>query len=77
MERQRGALSLPNVTTAAYIASLAIQEMQLFMEKWEMFDEARIVASFMRLCSGLTNEGRCVLEAAAELPKPRLIPRFL
>ena len=28
------------VTTAASIAPLAIQEMQLFMEKWEMFNEA-------------------------------------
>ena len=48
----KGALLVKCVTTAAYIASLAIQEMQLFMEKWKMFDEARIVALYAS-CSGL------------------------
>ena len=53
IRRGKGALLVKCVTTAAYIASLAIQEMQLFMEKWGMFDEARIVALYAS-CSGLT-----------------------
>ena len=46
IRRGKGALLVNCVTTAAYIAPLAIQEMQLFMEKWGMFDEARIVALY-------------------------------
>ena len=52
IRRGKGALLVNCVTTAASIAPLAIQEMQLFMEKWGMFDEARIVA-FMRLVVAL------------------------
>ncbi|BFK76897.1 hypothetical protein I3500192B8_13860 [Acidaminococcus intestini] len=53
IRRGKGALLVNCVTTAASIAPLAIQEMQLFMEKWEMFNEARIAALYAS-CSGLT-----------------------
>jgi len=48
-----GLFSLCVVSTAAYIASLAIHDMQLFMENCGMSDDARMVTLYAS-CIGLT-----------------------